>query len=112
MNDFLKFQFFGQRSSRYRYAVPVFLLLIGGFFSVLVVVGCKKESAAHLPQAESSVGGATLIPSCSDPLPANTVLELIRTPDDPVNDRINMMLYHLRTGTPCSNAKPYLPLLP
>lgn len=92
MNGYLKFRFFGQRSSRY--AVPVFLLLIGGFISFLAVVGCKKESAAHLPQAESSVGGTTLIPSCSDPLPANTVLELIRTPDDPTNDRINMMLYH------------------
>lgn len=60
-----------------------------GLFSV----ACEKELINAGGQAELR-STATLVPSCDDPLDASTVLGLIRTPDDPSNDRVNLILYH------------------
>lgn len=73
---------------------PILLVFIAGYI-LMTLNACKKENLMNTTQAESaSTDGTTMIPSCSDPLSAFTVLDLIRTPDEPVNDRINMILYH------------------
>jgi len=93
MNGFLNFRFIGAQSSRT--LVPVFcLLLVAGVFTFLALTGCEKDNVTGSQKIGGSPESGTLIPSCADPLAANTVLGLIRTPDDPINDRINMMLYH------------------
>ena len=92
MNGFLNFRFFGQQSSRQTASIAS--LLFGSFILFATLAGCEKDTTTGSQKGGGTPESGTLIPSCGDPLAGNTVLELIRTPDDPTNDRINMMLYH------------------
>jgi hypothetical protein len=89
MNGFLNFRSFGKGSSRLAAA-----LLFGGILFFSFLTSCEKDTSPSTGKEGDLPESGTLIPSCSDPLAANTVLGLIRTPDDPNNDRLNMMLYH------------------
>jgi hypothetical protein len=90
MNGYFNFRFIGTSASpRFAFASSIMAIMAIGFFSV----ACEKELINAGGQAELRAP-STLVPSCDDQLDASTVLGLIRTPDDPVNDRVNLILYH------------------
>lgn len=97
MNGFLKFRFFGLQSSRL--AVPAIFLLLAGAFTFFTFTGCEKDTVAGR-------GGTPedqyLTPSCDKSCDEcdegrcypKTVLDAVKNPGDPTDDRINMILYH------------------
>ncbi len=57
-------------------------------------VGCQKEGPDIPAKPNNEKAGGGFLSSCGEPVPGNSVLELMVNPDDAEDTRVNYILYH------------------